>query len=94
MCKYRQSKRVVARQVRGERILVPIADSEEALDSIYILNETASFIWDQIEEEKNIKEIISNLTEEYDVDYARAEVDTGVVLNDLVDVNAAEQVNL
>lgn len=94
MYKYKQSRRVVARQVRGDQVLVPIADSEEALDSIYILNETASFIWDKTADGSTREEIVSRLVEEYEVTESQAEADTDMVLGDLVEIKAVERVEI
>lgn len=93
MEKYQQNERVVARKVRGDRILVPMASSEEALDSIYVLNETASFMWDQMTAACTAAEIVSRLVDAYDVEEAQAKVDTGGVLADLLAVNAIEVVH-
>jgi hypothetical protein len=91
MTKYRQIERVVARQVRGERILVPLASSEEALDSIYVLNETASFIWEQVGVGRSDEEIVRNLTVEYEVSKDQATEDTRVVLADLLGMGVIEE---
>ncbi len=93
MEKYQQNGRVVARQVRGDRILVPMASSEESLDSIYVLNETAAFIWDQMAAACTVAEIASRLGDVYDVEEAQAKVDTEVVLDDLLAVKAIEVVD-
>jgi len=93
MKKYQQNGRVVARQVRGDRILVPMASSEETLDSIYVLNETAAFIWDQMAAVCTAAEIALRLGDAYDVGEAQAKVDTGVVLADLLAVKAVEVVD-
>jgi len=93
MKKYRQNRSVVARDVRGDRILVPMASSEETLDSIYVLNETAAFMWDQMAGECTAAEIASRLGDAYDVGEAQAKVDTGVVLADLLALKAIEAVD-
>ncbi len=90
MTRYRQSERVVARQVRGEHILVPVASSKEALDSIYVLNETASFIWERVGEGRSGEEIACNLAEEYDVTREEALDDTRAVLCGLLETGTIE----
>ncbi len=93
MKRYQQNGRVVARSVRGDRILVPMASSEETLDSIYVLNETAAFMWDQMVAACTAAEIASRLVDAYDVEEEQAKVDTGVVLDDLLALNAVEVVD-
>ena len=42
---YRKDPSIVARQIAGEMILVPIRQNVGDLESIYLLNETALFAW-------------------------------------------------
>lgn len=93
MERYKQNGRVVARQVRGDQILVPMASSEEALDSIYVLNETAAFMWDQMAAACTAAEIVARVSDVYDVEEAQAKIDTDVVLADLLAVKAIEVVD-
>ena len=45
------------------------------MNSVYTLNETGAFIWEQIDGKKPVEEIISALTDEYDIDKESAEED-------------------
>ena len=45
------------------------------MNSVYTLNETGAFIWEQIDGKRSIEEIINALTEEYDIDFENAEAD-------------------
>lgn len=95
MFKYQQNSQVVARQVRGDCILVPVVSSEEALDSIYVLNETASFIWAKIAAAGCTRDkIVSQLVEEYEVTESQAEADVDMVLGDLVGIKAVERIEI
>ena len=45
------------------------------MNSVYTLNESGSFIWEQIDGVKDVEEIISALTTEYDIDFDNASKD-------------------
>ena len=45
------------------------------MNSVYTLNETGAFIWEQIDGKRNVEEIINELTNEYDIDKQNAESD-------------------
>jgi methyltransferase-like protein len=62
------SPSVVTRKTGNEYVLVPITDNIADMDSVYTLNETGAFIWEQIDGKKSAEEIISAMTEEYDID--------------------------
>ena len=74
---------MAAGTVRGERILVPLAASMEDLDSLYVLNETASFIWQGVGRGCSDTEIAAQLAEAYEVSPELALEDTRTVLEDL-----------
>ena len=63
---YRPSDDVVARDIEGELIIVPLAAGIGDLeDELYTLNETAKDVWDRMLAGKRLREIIDELTAEY-----------------------------
>ncbi len=78
---YQRSPSIVARQIAGEMILVPIRQSMGDLDSIYLLNETALFAWQMFDGNHTLADIRSRVATEFDVDEAQA----GQDLLELVD---------
>jgi methyltransferase-like protein len=62
------SPSVVTRKTGNEYVLVPVTDNIADMDSVYTLNETGAFIWEQIDGKKSTEQIISAMTEEYDID--------------------------
>ena len=77
------SPSVVTRKTGNEYVLVPITNNIADMNSVYTLNETGAFIWDQIDGKKIIEEIISALTEEYDIDRANAETDVFTFIDNM-----------
>lgn len=69
------SPSVVTRKTGNEYVLVPVTDNIADMNSVYTLNETGAFIWEQINGTRNIEEIISLLTDEYEIDNKKAEED-------------------
>jgi hypothetical protein len=64
---YMPSEDVVAREVQGEFIIIPItaqAKSEE--DAIFSANESGKAIWDKLIQKKSLKTIIEELSLEFD----------------------------
>jgi len=69
------SPSVVTRKTGNEYVLVPVTNNIADMNSVYTLNETGAFIWEQINGKRDIEEIISLLTDEYDIDNHKAEED-------------------
>jgi hypothetical protein len=70
-----QSTSIVTRKTGNEYVLVPITDNIADMNSVYTLNETGAFIWEQIDGKRSVEEIIDELTNEYDIDKQNAESD-------------------
>lgn len=60
------------KEVAGLNVVVATGDTAENMNSMINLNETAAFLWRQLESDTTKEELIKKLTEEYDVDYERA----------------------
>jgi hypothetical protein len=69
------SQSVVTTKTGNEYVLVPIANNIADMNSVYTLNETGAFIWEHINGEKCVEEIINEVTREYEVDFITASDD-------------------
>jgi len=69
------SPSVVTRKTGNEYVLVPITNNIADMNSVYTLNETGAFIWEQINGKRSVEEIISVLITEYDIDEKTASED-------------------
>lgn len=61
-----RSPDVVARQIAGEHILVPISQTGADLQKVYMLNETAGAIWGLLARPLTREELVEALEEQYD----------------------------
>jgi hypothetical protein len=69
------SPSVVTRKTGNEYVLIPITNNIADMNSVYTLNETGAFIWEQINGKRSVEEIISALTREYEIDKKTASED-------------------
>lgn len=79
-------RELVKRNIAGDVILVPVGDASLELKGLIILNETGEFLWDALPQAENRQELVSRLTETYDVEPAEAEADTALFLKNLEDL--------
>ena len=63
---YKTSEEIVAREIEGELIIVPLAAGiGDMEDELFTLNETGRAIWEKLDGTKSMVEIIEKLTEEF-----------------------------
>ncbi|MDP2924718.1 MAG: PqqD family protein [Candidatus Omnitrophota bacterium] len=73
---YKSSEDVVARDVQGEFIIIPITSGIGDLENaIFSLNETGRAIWKRLDGKKNFKEIALELSAEFEAPIEEIEKD-------------------
>ena len=66
------SPSVVTRKTGNEYVLVPVANNIADMNSVFILNETGAFIWEQIDGKRTVEEVIELIINEYEIDIETA----------------------
>jgi hypothetical protein len=66
----------VTREIAGETIIVPIKGRVGDLDSIYTLNEVGTLIWQLIDGQRNIGQIVQSVRQTYNVESEEVTRDT------------------
>ncbi len=88
--RYHKDSSMVARKVADELILVPIRQNVGDLQSIYTINEVGARIWELLDSEKNVSDIVKAIIEEYDVEHSTAEADVVEFLAQMESIEAIE----
>lgn len=82
---YVPSDNIVAREIEGELIIVPlIAGIGDLEDELFTLNETGRVIWSALDGKSTLKDIIERLTEAYDSESGEIEQDVMGLVEELV----------
>ena len=64
---YIPSDEIVAREIEGELIIVPLAAGiGDMEDELYSLNETGREVWQRLDGQHTLAQIVAELAEEYD----------------------------
>jgi hypothetical protein len=70
------SEDVVAREIEGEVVIVPlVAGIGDADDELYTLNETGQAIWKKLDGQRTLKDVAASLVSEYTTPLADLEND-------------------
>ncbi len=69
------------KEITGDYIVVPTGDNYLDFGAVISLNETGAFLWNQLQNSKNIDELSAALVAEYDIDSDTAKADTDDFVN-------------
>jgi hypothetical protein len=83
---------VAWREIADEIIIVPISRRRTDLDSVYVLNDVGARIWQLLNGERDLDDIVAVLADEYEVDRAEAEADLTEYLTELCEIGAVTEV--
>ena len=82
---YRPSEDVVAREIEGELIIVPlVAGIGDMEDELFTMNETGKAIWDRLDGKKKLKDVLGELSAEFEAPAGEIEKDVIGLVDELV----------
>ena len=76
--------------IAGQNIIVPLGAKTINFNTMISLNNSAAFLWQQLQTEKTEEELLSAMLEEYDIDETRANGDIRRFLSRLKDADVLE----
>ena len=79
------SEDVVARDIEGELIIVPLASGVGDMeDELYTLNETGRAIWERLDGVRSLRQVVEDLSAEYQADGGEIAADVVGLVTELV----------
>ena len=69
---YTRGKDIISRDIAGETILVPIRGNLADMQYIFTLNPVGVFIWEQLEGENTLTDILESLLEHFETSREQA----------------------
>ena len=88
--KYRKRREIVGREVAGESFLIPICGTPVDMENVFVLNPLADFIWQRMDGERTLEEVVIEVVAEFDVTPAQAGADVDEFVEDLLKNNLVE----
>jgi Coenzyme PQQ synthesis protein D (PqqD) len=82
----------VQRDVAGECILVPIRRTLTEANSIYVLNDTGAALWNRIDGRRTAQDIVADFCNEYEAAADQVAKDFTLLLDDLLSIQAVEEI--
>ncbi|MGN0776106.1 MAG: PqqD family protein [Candidatus Ventricola sp.] len=74
----------ILRQIAGENILVPCGEAAKRLNGLINLNSTAAFIWQNLNDAKDLDELTARVMENFEIDEETARRDVNGLTAELI----------
>jgi hypothetical protein len=91
--KFRKKETIASRSIAGESFLVPVCGQPIDLQKIFILNSLAEFIWQHLDGEHTLAELLTAIVEDFAVDREQATLDMVEFIGQLLEQNLLEGVS-
>ena len=79
-------KDMIIRKVGAETILVPIGNALKEHNGLFMLSDSACFLWEQLSSCNSVQELANKLYDEYDVTQEQALSDTQNFIDQLAEL--------
>ena len=89
---YARAKAVVARNVAGETLVLPVRGDVGDLACFYGFNGTGTTIWEALEKPRNLKDLCDAIDRKHDVNRRQAEEDVALFLREICSLGLARVV--
>jgi hypothetical protein len=84
---YRREDHIVAREIAGEMILVPIRGNLADMQRIFSLNPVAAYIWEHLDGGTRLEDVCRGMMADFKVEKEQAKADIQDFISDLLDAN-------
>lgn len=91
--KFRKKESIASRTIADETFLVPVCGQPVDLQKIFILNSLAEFIWQHLDGEHTLAELLTAIVEHFAIDREQARLDTVEFIGQLLEQNLLEGVS-
>lgn len=83
-------KEMILRKIGADVILVPVGNALKDHNGLFMLTESACFLWEQLPCSNSVQELAQKLYDEYDVTMEQALSDTEEFVNNLIRLDIIE----
>lgn len=89
---FARNERVVSRKIVDELILVPIRKNVAEMETLYTLNEVGARVYELIDGERRVRDIIDAIVSEFDVERNEAETDVREFIEQLLEIEGIREI--
>jgi hypothetical protein len=89
--RYRGKEQIAGRRIAGESFLIPVCGTPAEMENIYVMNPLADFIWQRLDGEHALDEILAEIIENFDVEGEQARSDMDELIGRLLEHGLIEE---
>ena len=78
-------KEFILREIAGEYVIIPTGKTVLSFNGLISVNEVGAFLWNMLQKDVTVDEMVTGVLEEYDVDEETAREDIQAFLDVLVE---------
>ena len=78
-------KEFILREISGEYVIIPTGKTVLSFNGLISVNEVGAFLWNMLQKDVTVDELVTGVLEEYDVDEETAREDIQAFLDVLVE---------
>lgn len=86
----RVDKEFVLREIAGDYVIIPTGKTVLSFNGLISVNEVGAFLWEQLQKDITMEELLAAVLNEYEVDETTAKEDIQEFLDVLVKSNVLE----
>lgn len=90
--KLRRADTIVTRSIGDSIVLVPVSGDKGDLESIYRLDDTGAFVWEQLAISRSVKELTDLVTKHFQVSREQAHADLFTFIAEMRDAGLLRNV--
>ena len=83
-----RNSQFIKRSIGGKDVIIAVGEASKTFNGMIAVNATGAFIWDHLEKETTMEELVAAMVEHYDVDVATAEQNAAAFVAQLRGVGA------
>jgi hypothetical protein len=91
--KFRKKESIASRKIADEAFLVPVCGQPDDLQKIFILNPLAEYIWQRLDGEHSLAELLTSIVGQFAVEKEQARLDMVEFVGQLLEQNLLEGVS-
>ncbi|OFX17740.1 MAG: hypothetical protein A2033_04290 [Bacteroidetes bacterium GWA2_31_9] len=85
---------IVSKVIDNDYLLIPIVEETMDMNNIFGISDVGAFIWDNIDGNTSINEIINKVISEYEIDEDIASLDVNEFIKDCFSQNLLNEVSV
>jgi hypothetical protein len=89
---FQRTRNIVTRRVAGELFLVPVAGNLADMQRIFTLTKVAEFIWERLDGQKSLSDILNDVVERFDIDEEQADSDIQTLVTKLLTEGLVQEI--